>query len=170
MYFAVDLQKVTSVPIMPSMKEVFFTSAITVFNETFGALQPDKMNARDDVCVMWDETIQKREGNDIASTFSGLCWTILKRRSSHSGATTAQRKTRTGFCSPPFHCFNGTILRLKISRSNIFTRGTQRTGAIQSMEESSRKFVGGMWSQTLASTRKSSFHQANHWRWVLKSL
>ena len=68
-FYAVDLQKVTTLPIMPSMKEVFFSSGILTFNETFAALQPDKTNERKDLCVLWHEGLQKRNAEDIASTF-----------------------------------------------------------------------------------------------------
>ena len=47
-YFAVDMQKVFLIPKM-RLKEHFFISRMTVFNETFASL-----NGSDDICILWN--------------------------------------------------------------------------------------------------------------------
>ena len=63
-YIAVDMQKITSLPMSKSLKEFFFAKGLTVYNETFAEL-----NGKNDICVLWHEGVQKRCGDDVASSY-----------------------------------------------------------------------------------------------------
>lgn len=61
--FAVDMQKVLLLPKM-NIKEHFFISRLTVFNETFAS-----MSSKQDLCVMWHEALSGRDASDVASAY-----------------------------------------------------------------------------------------------------
>lgn len=66
--FSVDLQKVIYLPIMPKSKTTFFTSRLSVFNETFATIKPkSKYNS---YAVAWHEAIGGRKGSNICETAS----------------------------------------------------------------------------------------------------
>lgn len=62
--YAVDMQKVIMLPKM-NIKEHFFVSRLTVFNETFASL-----SEKDDICVLWHEGISGRDADDVASAYA----------------------------------------------------------------------------------------------------
>jgi len=61
--FAVDMQKVIMLPKM-NVKEHFFISRLTVFNETFASLA-----GGDDICILWHEGIAGRDASDVTSSY-----------------------------------------------------------------------------------------------------
>ena len=60
---AVDMQKVIMLPKM-NIKEHFFVSRLTVFNETFASLSGDE-----DMCVLWHEALSGRDASDVTSAY-----------------------------------------------------------------------------------------------------
>ena len=67
-YFSVDLQKVLVLPRMPHNKTAIFTRRLVCFNETFARLG-GKHHPSDSYCLLWNEEIQGRGADDIASSF-----------------------------------------------------------------------------------------------------
>lgn len=61
--FAVDMQKVIMLPKM-NVKEHFFISRLTVFNETFASLA-----GGEDICILWHEGIAGRDASDVMSAY-----------------------------------------------------------------------------------------------------
>ena len=64
--YAVDMQKVIMLPKM-SIKEHFFVSRLTVFNETFASL-----SEKDDICVLWHKGLSGRDADDVASAYAHI--------------------------------------------------------------------------------------------------
>ena len=64
--YAVDMQKILLLPMMPT-KKAFFTSRLVCFNETIASLKGE-----DDICMMWHEAISGRKGADLASVFAAF--------------------------------------------------------------------------------------------------
>ena len=99
-FYAVDLQKVVSLPIIPKSKEVIFAPGIITYNETFAAMQPDTKNVRKDFCVTWNESLQKRNAEDIASTFIKVMKTCPAQKFTFwMDNCTAQNKNWKLFCA-----------------------------------------------------------------------
>lgn len=63
-FYAMDLQKVLVLPIMPQYKEAFFISRLATFNMTFANLK----KGGEDVCVLWHEEIAGRDAGNITDT------------------------------------------------------------------------------------------------------
>ena len=72
--YAVDMQKVIMLPKM-NVKEHFFISRLTVFNETFASL-----TGKDDLCVMWHEANSGRDASDVTSAY----YRVIQRSSDAS--------------------------------------------------------------------------------------
>ena len=66
--FVVDLQKVVLLPIMPLVKDSFFTSRLVVFNETFANAAATAGGLEKHQCVIWHEAVSGRNAEDITSS------------------------------------------------------------------------------------------------------
>lgn len=59
--YAMDLQKVIVLPIMPQYKDAFFMSRLATFNMTFASLKKGGQS----VCILWHEEIAGRDAGNI---------------------------------------------------------------------------------------------------------
>lgn len=78
---SMDLQKVLLLPVMPDIKDCFFTSRLVVFNETFAPLQPTCKSNSSSYCVVWHEGIADRSAQSIIDAI--MTFMKYERDSSH---------------------------------------------------------------------------------------
>lgn len=64
--YSMDLQKVLLLPIMPGIKDCFFTSRLVAFNESFATLK--KNSNFKSYCAVWHEAISNRSAQSITDS------------------------------------------------------------------------------------------------------